>query len=47
MLHCPDCDVPVEYDEDSGKYYCPRCHQYWESSEVERKKTIDDIYQEH
>ena len=40
MTKCPDCDSSMEYDEDAGKYYCPKCEKHWEPVEVEQKKTI-------
>jgi hypothetical protein len=30
----------MEYDEDSGKYYCANCDKHWEPDEAEQKKTI-------
>ena len=30
----------MEYDDDSGEYYCPKCEKHWEPAEAERKKTI-------
>jgi uncharacterized Zn ribbon protein len=30
----------MEYDEDSGKYYCPKCEKHWEPVEAEQKETI-------
>lgn len=47
LLNCPDCDGPVKYDKDIGKYYCPKCEKHWESSEVEPKESIDHIFREH
>ncbi len=40
MTRCPDCDGPLEYDAESGEYYCPRCEKHLERVEAEEKKTI-------
>ena len=40
MTNCPDCDNPMEYNEDSGEYYCPKCEKHLEPVEAEQKKTI-------
>jgi anaerobic ribonucleoside-triphosphate reductase len=40
VTKCPDCDGPMEYDEDAGTYYCPKCEKHREPVEVEQKKTM-------
>lgn len=40
MTRCPDCDGPLEYDAESGDYYCPRCEKHLDRVEVEEEKTI-------
>ncbi len=40
MTKCPDCDGPLEYDKDSGTYYCPKCQKHLEPIEAEHKKTM-------
>ena len=40
MVKCPDCDSPMEYDEDAENYYCSKCEKHWEPDEVEQEKTI-------
>jgi primosomal protein N' len=40
LTKCPDCDGPLEYDQASGTYYCPKCMKHREPIEVEEKKSM-------
>ena len=33
----------MDYEEDSGKYYCQKCERLWDSSEVEWARMICEV----